>query len=77
MRISKLSAKGEVAPVYTMIAYGVWRDSSTSLTPALDRDGQLCALASVPLEKENPAHTEQELKWTPELIWTIWRRERA
>jgi hypothetical protein len=39
--------------------------------------GQLNAPAALTPEKEPPVYIGQEAGWTPEPVWTTWRRENS
>ena len=38
--------------------------------------GQYHSLIALPLGKKTPVPTEQEFGWAPELVWTLWTREK-
>jgi hypothetical protein len=54
---------------------GEWTHGSTFFRPRyeLEVSGQLHATAVLPPGKEHPVPIGQEVGWTPETVWTIWR----
>jgi hypothetical protein len=43
----------------------------------LEMSGELHAPAALPPGKEHPVHIGEEVGWTPEPVWTTWRRENS
>jgi hypothetical protein len=62
-----------------MKAYGEWMYRSTFSWPRqkLEVSGQLHAPAALTPGKEPPVPIEQEVRWTSEPVWTIWRSENS
>jgi hypothetical protein len=62
-----------------METYGEWRYSSTIFWPVyyMEVSGQFHVPAASPPRKEPPVPIGQEAGWTPEPVWTTWRRENS
>jgi hypothetical protein len=62
-----------------MKAYGEWMYRSTFSWPRhwLEVSGQLHAQAALPPGKEPSVPIGEEVRWTSEPVWTIWKRENS
>jgi hypothetical protein len=56
---------------------GVEVNHHTFLTQHLmEESGQLHTMTILPSTKKIPVPSREEAEWTPELVWTYWRREK-
>jgi hypothetical protein len=80
-----LASKNKVVPVLNKLSttpwrrMGEWMYRSTFSWPRhlLEVSDQLHARAALPPGKEPPVSIGYEVGWTPEPVWTTWRRENS